>query len=214
MNLKEALENLDPLDDDLWTKEGAPKLDTLKELTGGEVSRQDVIDVAPQFSRDNPEVEVFQEASGEEQGNEEVEPFKFDLEAMFEADSLPDTQQFAAAMLQYEKDDVRLLDAIHEAMKENEAELYASIDKIKSRAQKMAALALVVSKRREFVEPPMSDQERRMAFIKSQNALRASKKSALDGIPLDALKKMDPRSPLDQAMAMKRTRKDQRPTRV
>ena len=215
--LIKALEEMDPLDDEQWTTDGSPKIDVLKEATGEDVTRQMVLDAAPQFSRENPTVEVVSENNGESQGDpndteQEAEPF--DLEAMLNMESLPDVQQFAAAMLLYDEDDADILDAIYEEMKAKEEALYVSIDDIKQRASDIAGLALIVQKRRNHVSPPMSDQQRRMAFIQSQTDLRMAKKKALDGIPLAALKKLDPRSPLDQAMAVKRQRQDQRPTKV
>ena len=54
MNIREALSQLDTLDDDLWTSEGYPKIDAVKELLGRSVTRQEIVEAAPQFSRSNP----------------------------------------------------------------------------------------------------------------------------------------------------------------
>lgn len=52
LTLEAAIKTLDPDDDAHWTKSGLPDLNVLKELTGDAVKRQDVEDVAPDFTRD------------------------------------------------------------------------------------------------------------------------------------------------------------------
>lgn len=257
--LKQALEEMDTLDNDQWTADGAPKVDHLKEATGNQdLKRQDILDAAPQFSRENPVVEVVaNDPDGDGQGNDadttqddgdggepaaptdavndpdageppvqandgdggddpeldlDLEDPDFDLEDIFTREKLPDVQQFANMMLQFEEGEV--LTAINDAMKEEEARLYGMVETVKARASEMASLALIVQKRRDVVDPPMSEQEQRMAFIRKQTELRAGKRARLDGIDLNALRKLDPRSPLDQAMAAKRARGQNRPNKV
>jgi hypothetical protein len=69
MNIREALSQLDTLDDDLWTSEGYPKIDAVKELLGRSVTRQEIVEAAPQFSRSNPivEEEKLDEEASEDQ---------------------------------------------------------------------------------------------------------------------------------------------------
>ena len=50
--LEEAIKSLDPDDDAHWTKLGLPNLSVLKEKTKETVSRTDVEDVAPDFTRE------------------------------------------------------------------------------------------------------------------------------------------------------------------
>lgn len=52
LGLEDAIKALDPADDAHWTKSGLPDLNVLKELTGEAVKRQDVEDVAPDFTRE------------------------------------------------------------------------------------------------------------------------------------------------------------------
>lgn len=53
MDIREALDQLDPLDDSHWTEEGHPALGAVKAILGSEVTRKQVIDAAPDFSRDS-----------------------------------------------------------------------------------------------------------------------------------------------------------------
>ena len=51
----EALQKLDPTNDNQWTQEGLPKLEALKFMMGGEnVTREQVNEAAPGFTRANP----------------------------------------------------------------------------------------------------------------------------------------------------------------
>lgn len=52
MNLEDAIESLNPDDDAHWTKAGLPDLNVLKELTGEEIKRKDVDQVAPNYTRE------------------------------------------------------------------------------------------------------------------------------------------------------------------
>ena len=47
-----ALAQLDPLDDDQWTTDGSPKVETVSALVGETVKRQDIVNAAPDFNRE------------------------------------------------------------------------------------------------------------------------------------------------------------------
>jgi|GEM_PF-6358505 len=51
----EALARLDTANDEHWTTEGLPRLDVMKEIVGGSVSRSDVTEAVKGFTRNNPE---------------------------------------------------------------------------------------------------------------------------------------------------------------
>jgi len=71
-----ALAQLDPLDDDQWTTDGAPRVDAVEKLLGSDIKRQDIIDAAPHFSRETagqlPEDEDAQEGDVQGEGSQEV----------------------------------------------------------------------------------------------------------------------------------------------
>jgi len=70
-NITEALSQMDPLDDDQWTSDGAPRVEVVAELSEIEgLKRADIINAAPQFSRENQE---FGPAEPPEQEVVEVE---------------------------------------------------------------------------------------------------------------------------------------------
>ena len=51
MNIKEALAKLDPSNDGHWTVDGAPRMDVLSEIAGETLTRKQVTDAAPDFTR-------------------------------------------------------------------------------------------------------------------------------------------------------------------
>jgi predicted RNase H-like nuclease (RuvC/YqgF family) len=69
MDLKQAIRELDPKNDDHWTTNGAPLVALVSELVGREITRQEIIDVAPgltrdgevQFSENEPPPEFFKD---------------------------------------------------------------------------------------------------------------------------------------------------------
>lgn len=58
MNILEALSALDTDNDDDWTKDGLPKTEAVSEVVGETVTRAQITEVAPQFSRTNSVLEV------------------------------------------------------------------------------------------------------------------------------------------------------------
>ncbi|QMV29690.1 hypothetical protein [Vibrio phage vB_VnaS-AQKL99] len=54
--LIEVLGKLDPSKDEHWTQDGAARLDYVSELMGSQVTRAQITEVAPKFSRANPNV--------------------------------------------------------------------------------------------------------------------------------------------------------------
>jgi len=66
----EALGMMDTMDDEQWTADGAPKVDAVAEIGDLEnIKRADIINAAPKFSRENPDVSADNddEAGGEDE---------------------------------------------------------------------------------------------------------------------------------------------------
>lgn len=53
MNIREALAQMDTLDNDQWTADGSPKVDTVSEILGRTTTRKEITDAAPHFTREN-----------------------------------------------------------------------------------------------------------------------------------------------------------------
>ena len=55
-DITDALSMLDPALDDHWTSDGLPRMDVMCDLVGKTITRQEVTDAAPLFTRDAPAV--------------------------------------------------------------------------------------------------------------------------------------------------------------
>jgi hypothetical protein len=66
MDVKEALAQVDALDNDNFTSDGNVKVDVVSKIAGRSVTRQEIIDAAPAFNKANPVVETTAEAKDAE----------------------------------------------------------------------------------------------------------------------------------------------------
>jgi len=219
MDIKEALAQLDTMDDDKWTEDGAPLVDAVSEIMGGKVTRKEITDAAPKFSRSNADltpVEPEQEEPVvEETVVEDDEPLTTDmLEKFVEMEPmLP--QELAEKFLS--KVDPRLLPEIELLMAQQYQILEAKqseLDELKRRVKIGRSLTQTWIKR---LVPDMSNQEAIQAYIRSSQAQRASKtneiRTILGGLKPADIAKLDPRAAIDKAFARKTTRGGGRPAR-
>lgn len=58
MNILEALASLDVENDDDWTNQGLPKTDIISDVVGEPITRAQITEAAPNFTRENPVMEV------------------------------------------------------------------------------------------------------------------------------------------------------------
>lgn len=215
MDIKEALMSLDALDDDQWTQDGSPKLDAISELVGRKVSRQEIIDAAPGFSRENMQIEEAKEeaqegAHEEVQEEEAAEPDLDALKEMLKNDPLPERKsaEFVASL---GKETLPYLEKVLIEQLEAAEEAIALAQDLKGRLK----VSLAQTKSRIKAEiPDMSHQEAIQAYLERQKEVRAMKsetsRKILDGINISDL---DPRAAIDRAMARKNNRGAGRPTR-
>lgn len=70
----EALDQMDTMDDDQWTGDGAPKVDVVATASGVEgLKRSDIINAAPKFSRSNPDTSAILDDEAVKEANEDDE---------------------------------------------------------------------------------------------------------------------------------------------
>lgn len=219
MDIKEALASLDALDDEQWTQDGAPKTDVVSELVGHKVSRAEIIEAAPKFSRENMVVED-EEANDDEKEPEvetETEETVIDnsvLEAFAEMDPmLP--EELAAKVLS--KIDPMQLESVEKLLIE---QIAVSAAKQKEIDEMNRRLKLSLATTRLWIKqlvPDMNNQQAIQEYIKRSQANRAAKNAAvqqiLGGAKLSDLVKLDPRAAIDRAFARKTARGGNRPTR-
>ncbi len=215
MDIKEALASLDALDDEQWTQDGAPKTDVVSELVGHKVSRAEIIEAAPKFSRENmviedekePEVETETETEETVLDNSVLEAFA-EMEPM-----LP--EELAAKVLS--KIDPMQLESVEKLLIE---QIAVSAAKQKEIDEMNRRLKLSLATTRLWIKqlvPDMNNQQAIQEYIKRSQANRAAKNAAvqqiLGGAKLSDLVKLDPRAAIDRAFARKTARGGNRPTR-
>lgn len=246
MELKEALASLDMENDEQWTKDGLPKVDVVAALVEDEnLTRSAITDAAPQFTRENPVIEIpepnededvddeqanAEEASDDDDGDDSGEDVTDDDDSEKQEKADVIAEEARAALLALEP--VKPL-AFYKALMSMDADEAEAAAKESSRAasvlmehkreiEKMIAehhQNMSNAKQRvESLTPRNRPQMQIMDHIRKQNEMRAQKagvasavKTALGGVKLSDL---DPRSPLDQAMARKTKRGTQRPARI
>ena len=212
MNIKEALMQMDALDDDQWTTDGAPKLDALAELVGKKVKRQEVVDAAPEFTRENMVVPT--DVEPEEETEEKAPDLPSNLAVIKKyVDGEPMTERdFIGFLGTVNAVDLPSLEQILIEQMDQAAKTVSIAEDLRNRTK----LSLAYTRNRIKREiPDMSNQQAIQSFIKSQAKSRAEKilktRQILQGVDL---KSLDPRAAIDKAMARKTTRGTARPSRI
>lgn len=217
MDIREALSQLDSLDDDQWTTDGAPRTEVVSELVGRKVTRAEIINAAPKFSRSNMElIEENSDAKEVEelrQGEEEVTDTSA-IEAFLDQDPmLPSdfVQQVLKTMPtnQLSVLETMLIEQLAAVdVKQNE------LDEMRRRVK--ANLASTRATIKAFI-PDMDNQQAIQSYIKKQNEQRLARalrmKEVLGDMKPSEFAKLDPRAVIDRAFARKTARGGQRPVR-
>lgn len=210
MNIREALSQLDTLDDDLWTSEGYPKIDAVKELLGRSVTRQEIVEASPQFSRSNP---IVEEEKLNEEASEDQPKVVFsddpDLISNFSQKEPVDVNSFLGFLNTVPTDQLEELKSVLDKQKQGVRDSRSKLDEYELRIN--GALTMTKARIKREI-PDISDREANQDYLKSQAELRAKKKMAtaelLKGMDISSL---DPRAPIDRAFARKTARGTQRP---
>lgn len=210
----EAVHALDPQNDEHWTADGQPRLDAVENMLGGDVSRKQVTNAAPDFTRsvaqdlvdapkdgeppvDEPPVEGVDKTLA---GDDVSEVAEAKAEAVPQSPEPTDETDEAAAG----NDDTDKDDPLAEGPADLEAELDAEVTAQRERIEEIrqglekgkvmlgeeeAELARMIDeKNRAF--PPMSQAEAIKRFQRNELAKRAAARGAgLGTSPLDVAMK-------------------------
>jgi len=223
MDIREALSQLDGMDDAHWTADGAPATSAVSDLVGSKVTRAQITDAAPKFSRENMDLTEIEEETtnaeeeGLREGQEEVTDEPVDASILSEfADMEPMLpNEFAEKVLH--KTDPRLLPQIETMLAEQLQAVEAKEKEVEEMKRKVKlSKALTVTWIKQLV-PDMSNQEAIQAYIRSSQENRAAKaqeiQQVLGGLKPADIAKLDPRATIDKAFARKTARGGQRPVR-
>ena len=193
MNIKEALMQLDPDNDDQWTALGIPRMIAVETILEREVIRREVTNAFPEFNR-----ETLRQLQRDQKNDAGVMPAPAgDLQAEQNAEGDDELQ----------------------ALRNAQVNLRAELKTTKAEISRLKKIVIEKEKALEDVEnqieakqPRSSNQEGIMAFIQSQNNLRMKKALRRGKIAEQVdLADLDPRSALDRSMARKNIRGAQRP---
>jgi len=219
MDIKEALGQLDPFNDEQWTDAGVPATKAVSEIVGKTVSRKEITDAAPKFTRENPDLSALtdEKPKVDEQPTELDDDPELDtslLEAFAQMEPmLPD--ELAEKVLKGLP--VELLPEVEKLLIEQMAELAVRQKEMDEISRK---LKLSLATTRAWIKtliPDMTNQQAIQAYIKAsaenRNAKAKAIKDALGGLKPSDLMKLDPRAAIDRAFARKTARGGQRPTR-
>lgn len=234
----EALAQLDPLDDDQWTADGAPRVDVVEKIVGEDVKRQDIVDADPEFNR-----EKASKADDEETDNEDEETATNDAETSTDNDEGSDDdaeendeegegrqeevtesaeiltkidrplteREFASFLGDVPKEE---LEDVQAMLKMQLSEVQEDITKIKDLEGRIKRSISMTSSRIKQEFPNSTETDAIRSFITAQTEQRAAKvarrQEILKGIDI---KDLDPRAPIDAAMARKTKRGTSRPVR-
>ena len=189
----DAINKLDPNNDNHWTMDGLAKLDTVKFLAGGtSVTREELEKIAPGFNREslrayrtNQPAENVNAPEPTETGGGSVEPppaeegseeRKAKVEAMAK-----EIDEQSKAILELER--------IHDESRKKLAEAHAKINDLNTQYQK--------------INPPDSEMDTIQKYLESEKKLGQEKGEAIaafreSGISLKELAKLTSRSVLDE----------------
>lgn len=186
MTLKEALQSLDHEDDSLWTADGLPRLDNLREVTG-----------QPLLSREDIEAEFSGFRRGLTLDADEVEPEveESSVEVEAEEEEVEDDVQIEPS------EELEALEKEIAYMTEVMEELYAEGKQIKDALIEARARKTALEQRRLDLLPSDTPQDAIKAYLSRQKEIaleRAKQRQALATIlPPSA-------SPLDEALKRRR----------
>lgn len=205
-----SLAESDPFNDELWTANGDVRLDALEKLVGSSVSRQNVLDVAPSFSRKNmvlPGDDASPSLAAVDPGAEGAgEPSA--LERFLDGDyrTPRDFIRFASGL-----NDEGLADLIS-LIENNQIEAQKRITELNEFLNESRGYRSLARQIQGDRTPNNTTQDAIRDYLEASKRNRAQKFStAEEAAKLYRSRDLDPRSQLDRAMARKSGRGGQRP---
>jgi len=211
MDIKEALSQMDVLDDDQWTQGGDPRIDYLTEVLKQDVSRDEVVNAAPKFSRTNFVLDIPNEP---EINVEERETSDGSALAAFSTAKPVQPEKFAAVLQEMPVEDLPEVETILIKQMEFINKQEKALEELKRITKMNLATTRLWIKQ---LLPDISNQQAIQDYIKSSTAQRQRKAGAVAAVlgtmKVEDIKSLDPRAPIDRAFARKKGRGMARPVR-
>ena len=186
MDILAALGELDSMEDDHWTNDGAPMVTVVKEILGENITRQEIIDVAPNFSRENMELPTQetpdQETAADETSDQEITDETSDDETASDetSDEVNYSEIFIVRSPMRDNEFLRFLKSVPEdqletvrtTIHEHQLMLRKAEKKMTEHLACVDLACMYVDDHFKTVFPDMTDAEANQAYIASQNKQR------------------------------------------
>lgn len=238
MELKEALAKLDPENNEHWTGNGDAKLEVLKEMTGEQVSRQDVVEAAPQFNRSHPTLEIDDPFADDDEDEKNTDPGEGTVDPLVASPDTPpevneenfmsveeagkvvdeylegeplDPRGYYALLGRMPNEELGHMEEVLEEQLLQAEMARVAADELYKMVKYGLGLTRATIKSRV---PDVDNQTAIRHYIAKSNQTRGGKIERANELKkLVKAKDLDPRAPIDRAMARKTARGGQRPNR-
>jgi len=176
-----ALTKLDPTNDEHWTAQGLPRVETVAELAGlSDLKRSDITEAAPDFTRTNPQLP----ANGSTSTEPPSEPSDDDAAAPPTAeDDTPIVSEIAA--------NLTALCAEKEAKETELAQVRGERALLKKREENLVKEIDALILKIEHDEPPMTLAAGIDAYLANQTKIAQQRANAAKGVTPDTLAPVD-----------------------
>lgn len=236
-DLKETLYFLDVGNDSLWTQDGSVRIDAVSKAFGETVTREDIINADPEFSREKLKSVLGKDKSQENPGDTgEVadspdgflakEEDNTNKENSYASQKETKTEEVQEVEIYSKAPTTRFIKNIanldeHELQRDKDSiennikSLQAKSKRVEDSISNAKLHLLAVNKTMNAKFPNSTETQAIQSYIKAQNKAReerARKRSLiLDNFDISDI---DPRAPVDRAMARRNSRGSARPTKI
>lgn len=198
MNIVSALAQLDELNDDHWTADGAPVVQAVGAFLGRSVSRQEITAAAPHFSRKNTELPATTEEIKVDPAPTPEEAFSAEVER----ESVPMPTTLTHEMLA--KLSVDEMSGMIQTGEREMAELSRELTALNEEMNRIRMNVKIVKNAIAARRPEETNQAAIMEYIRSQSGVREARVTSARGI-LSQIENLDinsltPGAPIDAIM--------------
>lgn len=162
MDLKEAINSLDPKVDENWTEAGLPSLEVLKKLTGKHVSRKEATEAEPLLTREKLLTGANTQVDADADADKEDTP---DVQVSDAPTPEPEVEVDRAAKLKGQ------IDAVNAELSKAEAAMVAAEQEYRRLQAKSDALQTELDR----ITPPHNPTHDIMAYLESQKRQREAR---------------------------------------
>lgn len=172
MDLKQALESLDPAIDDFWTADGSPRVDAVSEILGYETTRGEITEANPMLTRSSAPAPI--EATEVPLADTEVEPEPAPVQTEVDDDreAFVPTEPGRPLRVRGQMTDAERsahVEIVDDVVGMSTAEVYGDPELTQRASDEFGRQVAILTARKEAIAEKLKDVSRRSAII--DNAL-------------------------------------------